>query len=54
MKLFSYAGHHRVSKETELCLTMAGVKLLQEDFDKALDTMQAAHSDTIGAPKVVH
>ena len=31
---------------------MAGVVVQQEDFVKALDQLQAAHSDTIGAPKV--
>ena len=33
---------------------MAGVVVQQEDFVKALDQLQAAHSDTIGAPKVRH
>ena len=32
---------------------MAGVVVQQEDFVKALDQLQAAHSDTIGAPKVI-
>lgn len=28
------------------------VKLIQEDFDSALNQMQSMHSESIGAPKV--
>ncbi|XP_067834390.1 peroxisomal ATPase PEX6 [Heptranchias perlo] len=39
-----------VQKELDLCA--AGVTILWEDFQKALDQMQAAHSQAIGAPKI--
>ncbi|VDI35901.1 peroxisomal ATPase PEX6-like [Mytilus galloprovincialis] len=41
-----------LSLEEENDLAMAGVVVQQEDFVKALDQLQAAHSDTIGAPKI--
>ena len=37
-------------EEVDLCL--AGFTLKQEDFEMALDQLQAAHSDAVGAPKV--
>lgn len=37
-------------EETDLCL--AGFSIRQQDFEAALDQLQAAHSDAIGAPKV--
>ena len=30
----------------------ADVKLIQEDFESALNRMQSMHSESIGAPKV--
>ena len=39
--------------EDEEDMALAGVVLEQEDFERALDIMQSAHSDAIGAPKVL-
>ena len=39
--------------EDEEDLALAGVVLEQCDFVRALDIMQSAHSDAIGAPKVL-
>lgn len=33
-------------------MVTAGIVIEQRDFDAALDFMQSAHSDSIGAPKV--
>ena len=40
------------TEEEEEDLLAAGIVLQQVDFQKALDQLQAAHSDAIGAPKV--
>lgn len=39
-----------ISEEHDIC--DAGVQIHQSDFNVALEEMQAAHADTIGAPKV--
>ncbi|XP_071080015.1 peroxisomal ATPase PEX6-like [Haliotis cracherodii] len=41
-----------VTLEMEEDLVSAGVVIEQADVDTALDKLQAAHSDTIGAPKI--
>lgn len=45
-------GRKCLSLEEESDLSLAGIVVQQEDFVKALDQLQAAHSDTIGAPKI--
>ena len=40
------------SLQEEEDLVAAGVVMEQTDMDTALNDMQAAHSDSIGAPKV--
>ncbi|XP_041350807.1 peroxisome assembly factor 2-like [Gigantopelta aegis] len=42
----------RPSPEDEEDLVAAGLVLEQTDFEYALDKLQSAHSDTIGAPKI--
>ena len=39
-----------ISEESDIHI--AGLTLQQNDINAALDQMQAAHSDAIGAPKV--
>ncbi|XP_076463713.1 peroxisomal ATPase PEX6-like [Babylonia areolata] len=41
-----------MSVEDEEDAALAGVVLEQTDFDQALDVMQSAHSDAIGAPQI--
>ncbi|XP_069117699.1 peroxisomal ATPase PEX6-like [Argopecten irradians] len=45
-------GRRLLSYDEEEDLSMAGVVVQQENFVSALDKLQAAHSDTIGAPKI--
>lgn len=40
------------SEEDEVGLCAAGFPLLAEDFGQALEQLQSAHSQAIGAPKV--
>ncbi|XP_066281177.1 peroxisomal ATPase PEX6-like [Branchiostoma lanceolatum] len=42
----------RLSQQEQVDLVAAGVEVKQVDFEKALDHLQAAHSDAIGAPKI--
>ncbi|XP_077989979.1 peroxisomal ATPase PEX6-like [Glandiceps talaboti] len=42
----------RLSLQEEKDLCSAGVQMQMKDFDMALDHLQSAHSDVIGAPKV--
>ena len=51
---FYYSCSKRLcpTEEEEEDLLAAGIVLQQVDFQKALDQLQAAHSDAIGAPKV--
>ncbi|XP_035666176.1 peroxisome assembly factor 2-like [Branchiostoma floridae] len=42
----------RLSQQDQVDLVAAGVEVKQVDFEKALDHLQAAHSDAIGAPKI--
>ncbi|KAI8480389.1 peroxisomal assembly protein [Branchiostoma belcheri] len=42
----------RLSEQEQVDLVAAGVEVKQVDFEKALDHLQAAHSDAIGAPKI--
>ncbi|KAL8590343.1 hypothetical protein ACOMHN_006459 [Nucella lapillus] len=46
------SGGRGLSLEDEEDLALAGVVLEQCDFERALDIMQSAHSDAIGAPKI--
>ncbi len=39
--------------EDEEEIVSAGVQLMHCDFQASLDKLQAAHSDAIGAPKVI-
>lgn len=48
--LFSLAGGLSEEDEEELCA--AGFPLLAEDFGQALDQLQTAHSQAVGAPTV--
>lgn len=48
--LCSLAGALSEEDEGELCA--AGFPLLAEDFGQALDQLQTAHSQAVGAPKV--
>lgn len=48
--LYSLAGGLTEEDEGELCA--AGFPLLAEDFGQALDQLQTAHSQAVGAPKV--
>lgn len=48
--LCSLAGGLSEEDEGELCA--AGFPLLAEDFGQALDQLQTAHSQAVGAPKV--
>lgn len=41
-----------LSEEDEGALCAAGFPLLAEDFGQALDQLQTAHSQAVGAPKV--
>ena len=41
-----------LSPQEEEDLVTAGVTVTQTDFEMALDNLQSAHSDSIGAPKV--
>ena len=52
LQLCSSSAASRPSLEDEEDLVAAGLVLEQTDFDVALDKLQSAHSDTIGAPKV--
>ncbi|KAL4237758.1 peroxisomal assembly protein [Mactra antiquata] len=45
-------GELRPTLQEEDDLTAAGIVLQQADFQTALDELQAAHSDAIGAPKI--
>lgn len=48
----SCGGKIRPTLKEEEDLLAAGIVLQQVDFHTALDQLQAAHSDAIGAPKV--
>ena len=50
VSLCSWAGGLSEEDEGELCA--AGFPLLAEDFGQALEQLQAAHSQAIGAPRV--
>lgn len=50
VSLCSSAGGLTEEDEGELCA--AGFPLLAEDFGQALEQLQTAHSQAIGAPKV--
>lgn len=50
VSLGSLAGALSEEDERELCA--AGFPLLAEDFGQALEQLQSAHSQAIGAPKV--
>lgn len=50
--IFSCGGKIRPTIQEEEDITAAGVVIQQADFQTALDELQAAHSDAIGAPKV--
>lgn len=50
VSLYSLAGGLSEEDEGELCA--AGFPLLAEDFGQALEQLQTAHSQAIGAPKV--
>lgn len=50
MFLCSVAGSLSEEDEGELCA--AGFPLLAEDFGQALEQLQTAHSQAVGAPKV--
>ncbi len=52
LHIFSKVGKHPLSIEEEKEIVSIGIPLVQEDFERALDKLQAAHSDAIGAPKV--
>ncbi len=45
-------GEGVLSWEEEMAIGYAGICLTTEDFNTALDNLQGAHSDTIGAPTV--
>ncbi|XP_052272085.1 peroxisome assembly factor 2-like isoform X1 [Dreissena polymorpha] len=47
-----YSGKVRPTVSEEEDLLAAGIVLQQADFQAALDQLQAAHSDAIGAPKI--
>ena len=38
----------------QLSLTIAGVVVTQQHYDQAVKTIQGAHNDAIGAPKVYY
>ena len=42
-----------LSLEKEKAVRLAGFNVWQKDFNKALDAHQGAHSEAIGAPKVI-
>lgn len=50
IKASGLAGSLSEEDEGELCA--AGFPLLAEDFGQALDQLQTAHSQAVGAPKV--
>lgn len=50
--IFSAGANKFLTYEEEVDVAAAGVVVQQENFVAALDKLQAAHSDTIGAPKV--
>ena len=50
--LCSKIGSRPLSIEEEEDMVLAGIPLTHQDFQNALDQLQAAHSDAIGAPKV--
>lgn len=51
--LYSCRGRIRPTLQEEEDLLSSGIVLQQTDFQSALDELQAAHSDAIGAPKVL-
>lgn len=48
--LFSYANGASAQEEENLCVF--GVTIMAADFSTALEALQEAHSQAIGAPKV--
>jgi hypothetical protein len=48
--VFSFPEGASVQEEEDLCA--CGVTVLAQDFTNALETLQDAHSQAIGAPKV--
>ena len=48
----SFPGIQTPSQQDEYYMSICGPVVGQNDFDDALDNLQAAHSDAIGAPKV--
>ena len=46
------SSNSKLDCDEEQDLVSAGISLHKDDFSSALDQLQAAHSDAIGAPKV--